>query len=95
MKYSWMILSFCLLLGCKESEYYRTLRTQQQRCTISTSFYCITVLHDEHLFIMSNSGYFLHHPDCMCCKIKVVEKAEEPPVIINFGRTNTDDTVFK
>lgn len=86
-KYSWMILGL-VFAGCKEPEYYKNLREQKEKATINSSFYCSTILHDEHLFIMSNYGYFIHHIDCPCLKNKPVEPSNEPPklpLIIEFN----------
>jgi hypothetical protein len=84
MKYSWTIL-FCLVLcGCEE---IKQRQIEKERSTISVSFYLTTVLHDEHLFILSTHGNFMHHPDCHCIKNKTTEKQETtnilPPIIID------------
>jgi hypothetical protein len=81
MKYSWMIvccLSFC---GCEEVQ---QRREDRDKCTISQSFYLNTVLHDEHLFILSTHGNFMHHMDCPCLKSTTPKKPENltPPTII-------------
>ena len=76
-----MIL-FCLTLcGCEEIEQRRADRDKH---TISQSFYLTTVLHDDHLFIISTHGNFMHHPDCPCSKPTIAEKPDNftPPTII-------------
>jgi hypothetical protein len=81
MKYL-LVIVFCLLLcGCDEA---KQRRADRDKATITTSFYLTTVLHDEHLFIMGHSGYFIHHPNCPCLKPTLAEKPENftPPTII-------------
>jgi hypothetical protein len=76
-----MIL-FCLTLcGCEEA---KQRRADIDKSTITKSFYLTTVLHDEHLFIMSHTGYFIHHINCPCSKPTIAEKPENitPPTII-------------
>jgi hypothetical protein len=94
MKYSCIIAGCLLLCGCYESQYYKNLKIERDKVTISQSYYLTTILHNDHLFIMSNTGYFIHHPDCECSKIKVVEKDETPPVIIEFGKKD-NNVLFK
>ena len=78
MKYSWMML-FCLLLsGCDE---IKQQRIERDKHTISNSFYLTTVLHDEHLFILSHGGYFIHHFNCPCMKKPTEEKPSSPVII--------------
>jgi len=78
MKYSWMIL-FCLLLsGCDE---IKQRRIERDKHTISQSFYLTTVLHDEHLFILSHNGYFIHHFNCPCMEKQNEEKPPSPVII--------------
>lgn len=80
-----MIILCMICCGCYESEYYKNLRTERDKTTITESYYCTTIVHDDHLFIMSNSGYFIHHIDCPCSKNKTVTKEEKSPIIIDFG----------
>lgn len=66
MKYLWLIAVCLLFSGCYESEYYKNLNIEREKVTISQSYYLTTILHNDHLFIISNTGYFIHHPDCEC-----------------------------
>jgi hypothetical protein len=78
MKRLWMIL-FCLFLsGCDE---IKQRQLDRDKHTISQSFYLTTVLHDEHLFILSHNGYFIHHFDCPCMKKQNEEKPPSPVII--------------
>ena len=82
MKYSWMILICLLFCGCDE---IKQRIADREKHTITRSFYLTTIVHDEHLFIMSNH-YFIHHPDCPCSKKQTSEKIERSPIIIEFGK---------
>jgi hypothetical protein len=86
MKYSWMILGCLLCSGCWESQYFKNLEIEKDKVTISQTYYLTTVLHNEHLFIVSNSGYFIHHPDCECPKHIQADRSEKAnllsPIII-------------
>lgn len=88
-----MILVLCFLLGCENNEETKRIQSEINKTTIRSTYYLSTVVHDEHLFILSKYGYFIHHPDCPCLTNKVEEKIEpkpEPPTIIldliNRGR---------
>lgn len=83
-KYSWMIFILCFLLGCKTQEEIEIEKKEKEKVTIRSSYYLSTVLHDEHLFVLSSYGYFIHHPDCPCCKLTKIEKTvqQSSPVII-------------
>lgn len=86
MKYSWMIL--CLIFcGC-ENEYEKQRLRDKDATTVRSTYYLKTVVHDEHLFVLSTYGCFLHHPDCPCFKIKTPEKINEipPPIIIDLSQ---------
>ena len=81
------MIILCCLIGCKESEYFKSLRHDKEKATLSESHYCLSILHDEHLFIMSKYGHMIHHPNCPCCKNIPVEKTTPPaPIIIDFSR---------
>jgi hypothetical protein len=84
MKRLWIML-FCLLLsGCENLEQRKQKELDKDKHTIRTSFYLTTILHDEHLFILSHHGYFIHHLDCPCIKKQTEEKSPSPsPVIIS------------
>jgi hypothetical protein len=88
MKYSWMIVCCLLLCGCDEIKQRRIAR---EKATISVSFYLTTVVHDEHLFVLSTDGNFIHHPSCPCLKNKPAEKSETtnylPPIIIDTTKS--------
>lgn len=73
MKYSWIIL-LLVLLGCEQKN--NDLERQKYLTTIRSTYYLDTIVHDEHLFIISKSGYFIHHPNCPCLIIKIEEKTE-------------------
>jgi hypothetical protein len=78
MKYSWVML-FCLLFcGCEER---KQRQEDKDRHTINQSFYLTTVLHDEHLFILSHHGYFIHHFNCPCVEKQTEEKPPSPIII--------------
>jgi len=78
MKYSWMIL-FCLLLSSCDA--IKQKQIERDKHTISQSCYLTTVLHDDHLFILSNGGYFIHHFNCPCMKKQTEEKPPSPVII--------------
>lgn len=80
-KYLWMIV-ILTLFGCVE----KNIDVQQQidAATIRSTYYLNTIVHDEHLFIISRYGYFIHHMDCPCLKIKIEEKIE-PKVELPAG----------
>lgn len=83
MKYFWIIILF-VFCGCDETEESKRIRCEIDKTTIRTSYYLSTVVHDEHLFILSKYGYFIHHPDCPCLKNRPIEKEEnklQPPTI--------------
>jgi hypothetical protein len=73
-----MILLCLLFCGCEEREQNQEDRDKH---TISQSFYLTTVLHDEHLFILSHGGYFIHHFNCPCMKTQTEEKPPNPVII--------------
>jgi hypothetical protein len=90
MKYSWMIL-FCLLLsGCEDLQQEQL---DKDKHTITNSFYLTTVLHDEHLFILSTQGYFIHHFDCPCMKKQIEEEKEKLPKPIIISSPNILDLI--
>ena len=78
MKYSWMIIFCCFLLGCDEA---KQLQEDKEKATIRVSFYLSTVLHDDHLFIIGRYGNFMHHMDCPCMKKQTEEKPPSPVII--------------
>ena len=80
MKYSWTIL-FCLFLsGCEDLQ---EKRLNKDKHTISNSFYLTTILHDEHLFILSHQGYFIHHFECPCTRKETEQVKPQKPIIIS------------
>lgn len=81
MKYSWMIF-LCLCVGCEDR---KSINVEKEKATIRETFYMKTVLHDEHLFIISNHGYFIHHMNCPCLTNKGEEKLEPPKVELPKG----------
>lgn len=85
MKYSWMILGV-FLCGC-DVELKKEADRQKDATTIRSTYYLKTIVHDEHLFILSRYGHFIHHPDCPCCKNQIKsEKESKPPIIIDLGK---------
>lgn len=80
MKYSWMILAV-VLCGC-DVEFQKEIDRQKDATTIRSTYYLKTVVHDEHLFILSTYGHFIHHPDCPCVKPTPAEKPTLSPIII-------------
>jgi hypothetical protein len=78
MKRSWMIL-FCLFLSSCEN--LKEKQIDKDKHTINQSFYLTTILHDEHLFILSHHGYFIHHFDCPCMKKQTEEKSPSQVII--------------
>lgn len=76
---------FCLF-GCDvDKNYYDKINKEIDKTTVSQTYFLRTVVHDEHLFIVSNGG-ILHHPDCPCCKSNKTEKETPlPPIIIDFN----------
>lgn len=75
IKYSWMIVTVLLVFGCDLKEEIYTRKQLKDKSTISESFYILTVLHDEHLFIIRDNCGIFHHPDCPCLK----NTKEQPP----------------
>lgn len=89
MKYlSWMIIIFAIV-GCSDNESYKQeIEKQIDSTTVSTSYFLRTVVHDEHLFLISRYGGLIHHPNCPCLTSKI-EKEEQksttvPPIIIDL-----------
>lgn len=83
MKYSWTILILCFLFGCQNLEEAKNLESEKEKTTVRSTYYLTTVVHDEHLFILSRSGYFIHHINCPCQTSKIEQKEEiKPPTII-------------
>lgn len=86
MKISWMIFILCFLFGCQNQ---KDAQTEIDKTTVSNTYYLRTVVHDEHLFILSTYGYFIHHLDCPCLKNKEEPPKEsviQPPIIIDLER---------
>ena len=78
----------CLLLcGCED---LKQRQLDKDKHTISNSFYLFTILHDEHLFILSRHGYFIHHFDCPCFQ-KQIEEKEKPQKPITISSPNILD----
>ena len=91
MKYLWIIFILCFLCGCwvttnVSREINEEKNSEKEKTTVRETYYLSTIVHDEHLFIISKRhGYFIHHPNCPCLTTKVEEKTEpkpEPPTII-------------
>ena len=86
MKISWTIFILCFLFGCQNQEEIKHIKSEIDKTTIRETYYLSTIVHDEHLFIVSKRHeYFIHHPDCPCLKVKQTEKEEtkiEPPIVI-------------
>jgi len=83
------IILFCsfLLVGCEQPEFVKKERHEREKVTISRSVYCLTILHDEHLFIMPSPSFILHHPDCPCFKNQAEKPVSSPsPIIIDLNR---------
>jgi len=92
MKLSWTIL-FCLILcGCEE---IKQRKADREKATISQSFYLMTVLHDDHLFILSTHGNFMHHMNCPCLKNQPLEKLEAPNVFPPIILDGTKSVLIK
>ena len=85
MKFSWMmLLCIPLICGCDIKEEVERRKNLHDSSTISESFYLLTVLHDEHLFIIRDNCGIFHHPNCPCFKNIQPEKQEQessPPII--------------
>lgn len=83
MKYAWMIVTILLVFGCDLKKEIYNRKQLRDKSTISESFYLLTVVHDEHLFIIRDECGILHHPNCPCIKKIEAEKTTEPmPPII-------------
>jgi hypothetical protein len=86
-KLSLVLICILFLTGCEPPEFIKKERYEREKVTISKSHYCLTILHDEHLFIMPSSGFILHHPDCPCFKNQPEKPVSSPsPIIIDFNR---------
>lgn len=89
MKYSWMILFICLC-GC-DVELQKEYQRQRDATLVRSTYYLDTIVHDEHLFIISRYGHFIHHMDCPCLKNKTDKepvKLEPPTVIFDIIKGN-------
>lgn len=85
MKYL-LISTMFIVAGCNfQQPQPKIEQTEKDKATIRETYYLTTVLHDEHLFIISNQGYFIHHMDCPCFKHKTEEKIEPPKVELPTG----------
>lgn len=87
MKYLWTIFTLCFLCGCWVTTNVDShIDRDKEKTTVRETYYLSTVVHDEHLFIISKRHeYFIHHPNCPCLTSKVEEKTEpkpEPPTVI-------------
>lgn len=84
--YNLILVCVFFLTGCEPSEFVKKQRYERDKATISRSHYCVSILHDEHLFIMTNSS-LIHHPDCPCIKNQPEKPASSPsPIIIDLNR---------
>lgn len=79
-----LIVCLSLISGCKTPEEIKQIRCDIDATTVTKTYYLTTVVHDEHLFIISRYGHFIHHIDCPCLKIKNEEKTE-PKVELPTG----------
>ena len=87
-KFSIILVCIFLLTGCEPPEFIKRERYEREKVTISRSHYCLTILHDEHLFIMPSPSFILHHPDCPCFKNQPEKPVSSPisPIIIDLNR---------
>ena len=85
MKPLWIIFILILSVsGCDIKEEVERRKNLHDSSTISESFYLLTVLHDEHLFIIRDNCGIFHHPNCPCFKNMQPEKQDQessPPII--------------
>lgn len=79
MKYVW-ILCLCLIFsGCDIEKFRKEIHKERDAATVSSSFFLLTVVHDEHLFIIRHNCGILHHPNCPCLKNAQLEKIDNEP----------------
>lgn len=81
-----MILIICSL-GCDNGSYRQEIEKQIDSTTVSVTYFLRTVVHDEHLFLISRYGGLIHHPNCPCLTSKIEKqepKSELPPIIIDL-----------
>lgn len=81
MKFLCLII-LLLCVGCEENN---EIKEEKDRVTIRETYYLRTVLHDDHLFILAKSGYFMHHMNCPCLITKSEEKLEPPKIELPKG----------
>lgn len=82
MKLLWIVL-ILLCFGCEQNN--DSIKAEKEKTTIRETYYLRTVLHDEHLFIISKYGHFIHHMDCPCFTTKSEEKLEPPKIELPKG----------